>query len=307
MATLISIFIFLILGSVIILFGYRAYVLPARFFEQLTPVQDVRKRAAGPGGKRVAVRLIAQIGATVPVSREDSTMARRYLTAAGYRSEKAVTVYYGIKVAISVVAVVASLFLVPHATARPVLRIRLYVAACAGGFFCPNLILEHMVAARQRRLRISLPDALDLMVIAVEPGLGMDQAFVTITKELRNTHKDVTDEFALVSLEMRAGQRRIDALHNLAVRTGEAEVRKLVAVLAQTDRFGTSIADALRTHADYMRVTRRLKAEERAGKLGVKLVFPIFFLVMPSMALVVAGPGLLEAARLLLPALHNVK
>jgi tight adherence protein C len=129
----------------------------------------------------------------------------------------------------------------------------------------PNLILEHMVSARQRRLRIGLPDALDLMVIAVESGLGMDQAFVTVTRELRNTHTDVIDEFALASLEMRAGQRRIDALHNLAARTGEPEVRKLVAVLAPTDRFGTSIADALRTHADFMRVTRRLAAEERAG------------------------------------------
>jgi tight adherence protein C len=307
MAALISIFLFLILGSVIILYGYLAYVRPARFFEQLSPARDPGKRAAAPSGRRVAVRLIEQIGATVPVSKEDSTLAGRYLSAAGFRSDKAVPIYYGIKVAMCAVAVVAALFLVPHATARPVLRILLYIAAGAGGYFGPNLMLEHMVGARQRRLRIGLPDALDLMVIAVESGLGIDQAFVTVTRELRNTHKDVTDEFALASLEMRAGQRRIDALHNLAKRTGEPEVRKLVAVLAQTDRFGTSIADALRTHADFMRVTRRLAAEERAGKLGVKLVFPIFFFILPSMALVVAGPGLMQVARLLLPALNNVK
>ena len=156
-------------------------------------------------------------------------------------------------------------------------------------------------------MRVGLPDALDLMVIAVESGLGMDQAFASVTANLRNTHRDVTDEFSLVILEMRAGKRRIDALHNLASRTGEPEVRKLVAVLAQTDRFGTSIVDALRTHADFMRASRCLAAEEKAGKLGVKLVFPIFFLIMPSMVLVVAGPGLLQVVRLLLPALRDVR
>jgi tight adherence protein C len=154
---------------------------------------------------------------------------------------------------------------------------------------------------------MGLPDALDLMVIAVESGLGIDQAFVTVTRELRNTHHDVTEEFALATLEIRAGQRRIDALHHLAARTGEAEFRKLVAVLAQTDRFGTSVVEALRTHADFMRVSRRLAAEERAGTLGVKLVFPIFFFILPSMALVVAGPGLLQFMRMLFPALNNVR
>ena len=152
-----------------------------------------------------------------------------------------------------------------------------------------------------------MPDALDLLVIAVESGLGLDQALVSVTRELRTTHKDVTDEFSLVALEMRAGKRRIDALNNLSSRTGEPEVRKLVAVLVQTDRFGTSISDALRTHADFMRVSRRLAAEERAGKLGVKLTFPIFFFILPSLALVVAGPGLLQVARVLLPTLNNVK
>jgi tight adherence protein C len=203
--------------------------------------------------------------------------------------------------------VAVALFLVPHATARNLIRLVLYAAAGGLGFAIPGLILDHMVSARQRRLRIGLPDALDLMVIAVESGLGMDQAFVSVTGNLRNTHKDVTDEFSLTILEMRAGKRRIDALHNLASRTGEPEVRKLVAVLAQTDRFGTSIADALRTHADFMRSSRCLAAEEKAGKLGVKLVFPIFFLIMPSMVLVVAGPGLLQVVRLLLPALSGVR
>ncbi len=307
MAVLISATLFVILCSAIVLYGYLAYVRPARFFEQLSPERESRDHGPDRDRKRVAVRLIEQIGATVPVSKVESTAARRYLTAAGFRSDEALTVYYGIKVTMCVVALVAALFLVPHVTVRNSVRIFLYLAAGAGGYFAPNLILERMVSKRQRRLRIGLPDVLDLMVIAVESGLGMDQAFASVTRELRNTHKEVTDEFSLVSLEIRAGKRRIDALHNLAARTGEPEIRKLVAVLAQTDRFGTSIADALRTHADFMRVTRRLAAEERAGKLGVKLVFPIFFFILPSMALVVAGPGLLQLLRVLLPTLRNIK
>lgn len=307
MAALLSIVLFFILGAVIVLYGYRAYVRPARFFEQLSEEGSSRQPDAASGGTRIAARVIERIGGTVPVSKEASTLARRYLTTVGFRSERAVTFYYGIKVMVCVVALVAGFFLVPSIGGRILITIVLCVAAGAAGYAGPNLILEHMVSTRRRRLRIGLPDALDLMVIAVESGVGLDQAFVSVTRELRNAHKDVTDEFSLVSLEMRAGKPRIEALHHLAERTGEPEVRKLVAVLAQTDRFGTSIGDALRTHADFMRVTRRLAAEERAGKLGVKLVFPICFLILPSMALVVAGPGLIQVVRVLLPTLQNVK
>ena len=306
MAILLSAVLFLILTSVIALYGYRAYVRPARFFEQLS--SDSGKEGAKPAATRTsAVRVMGNIGATVPVSTQDATVARRYLTAAGFRSERALGVYYGIKVTSCAVTLTAALFLISHMNSRVFVKIVLAAVAASVGYFGPNLILERKVLARQRRLRIGLPDALDLLVIAVESGLGLDQALVSVTRELRTTHKDVTDEFSLVALEMRAGKRRIDALNNLSSRTGEPEVRKLVAVLVQTDRFGTSISDALRTHADFMRVSRRLAAEERAGKLGVKLTFPIFFFILPSLALVVAGPGLLQVARVLLPTLNNVK
>jgi tight adherence protein C len=161
------------------------------------------------------------------------------------------------------------------------------------------------VTARHERLRFGLPDALDLMVISVEAGLGLDQAIQYVGKELAITHKDISEELALVNLEMRAGKRRPDALHNLADRTGEPELRKLVAILVQTDKFGTSIADSLRTHSDFMRVRRRQEAEERAGKVGVKLVFPIFFLILPAMLIVAAGPGLLQIFKYLFPMMKN--
>jgi tight adherence protein C len=307
MAILLSAALFLILSSVIALYGYRAYVRPARFFEQLSAPGSLKQAAKPMATRTSAARVMGNIGATVPVSKEDATVARRYLTAAGFRSERALSVYYGMKVTMCAMALTGALFLVPHIGSRIIVKIFLCAVSTSVGYYSPNLFLERMVMRRQRRLRIGLPDALDLLVIAVESGLGLDQALVSVTRELRHAHKDVTDEFMLVSLEMRAGKRRIDALNNLSLRTGEPEVKKLVAVLAQTDRFGTSVSDALRTHADFMRVTRRLSAEERAGKLGVKLTFPIFFFILPSLALVVAGPGLLQVARVLLPTLRNVK
>jgi tight adherence protein C len=152
---------------------------------------------------------------------------------------------------------------------------------------------------------MSLPDALDLMVVSVEAGLGLDQAIQYVAKELITTHPDVAQEFQLVNLEIRAGKRRVEALRNLAERTGESELRKLVAILIQTERFGTSIADSLRTHSDFMRVRRRQEAEERANKVGVKLVFPIFFFILPSMLVVSAGPGLLQVFKYLFPLMRG--
>jgi len=138
-----------------------------------------------------------------------------------------------------------------------------------------------------------LPDALDLLVVCVEAGQGIDQAIRVVSRELQQTHRDLSEELALASLEMRAGTTRAEALTHMAERTGESEMTKLVSVLVQTDRFGTSVGEALRTHADYLRVRRQQDAEERAGKVGVKLIFPIFFGIMPSIMIVSAGPGML--------------
>src|SRR6185312_1990880 len=136
-------------------------------------------------------------------------------------------------------------------------------------------------------------------------GLGLDQAIQYVAKELTITHPEVAEEFQLVNLEIRAGKRRVEALRNLAERTGETELRKLVAILIQTDRFGTSIADSLRTHSDFMRTRRRQEAEERANNVGVKLVFPIFFLILPSMLVVAAGPGILQIFKQLIPMMNS--
>ena len=145
-----------------------------------------------------------------------------------------------------------------------------------------------VASRRQKQIRRGLPNALDLMVVSVESGLGLDQAIVQVAKELENAHPEISEEFSLMNLELKAGKRRIEALRNLAERTNVDDLKKLVAVLIQADRFGTSVAATLRNHAEFMRVQARQVAEEKAAKLGVKLVFPIFFCIL---AVVVRGHG----------------
>jgi tight adherence protein C len=159
---------------------------------------------------------------------------------------------------------------------------------------------------RKKKLRRALPNALDLLVVCVESGLGLDQAIMQCAKELEHAHPEICQEFTLVNLELKAGKRRADALRNLADRTGVDELKKLVAVLIQADRFGTGVAQSLRAHADYMRVQARQVAEEKAAKLGVKLVFPIFFCILPSLFVVTVGPIVVRIMRELLPMMNSI-
>jgi tight adherence protein C len=140
----------------------------------------------------------------------------------------------------------------------------------------------------------------------VESGLGIDQTTIQVAKELQSAHPEICSEFTVMNLELRAGKRRAEALHNLADRTGVEDLKKLVAVLVQTDRFGTSIAQSLRGHAEYLRTMARQRAEERASKLAVKLVFPIFFCVLPSLFVVTIGPVMTRLVRDLMPMIENM-
>jgi len=304
MALIISILLFVFLTGAITLYGYRRYAKPGRVYDQLSATAAAPEAAlleGRPEKPGFFVKLAEQVGEKLPISPQDVSYTRRLLVAAGYRSEAAVRVYYGLKVLLAIVLLATAFFVRDALTANPVLRIVVIIGGGLAGYFLPSLFLDRMVQARQERLRLSLPDALDLMVVCVEAGLGLDQAIRSVSEELKNAHPDLCEELSLVNLEMRAGKRRADALRNLADRTGEPELRKLVAILIQADRFGTSIAESLRTHSDFMRVRRRQEAEERAGKVGVKLVFPIFFFILPSMLVVAAGPGILQLAKNLIP------
>jgi|SRR5579862_1689500 len=308
MAIWLPLILFLALMSAISYYGYRRYARPARVYEQLGgqanfAMPSIDKRQEEDPG--LAVRIVEQIGEQVPIDPMDASVVRRDLMAAGYRSEQALSIYLASRIIACVGLVLLALFVRSYITTNPVLSIVIPVAAGFLGYFGPSIFLDHLVSSRNERLRLSLPDGLDLMVVSVEAGLGLDQAIQYVAKELADTHLDLSEEMQLVNLEIRAGKRRVEALRNLAERTGEPELRKLVAILVQTDRFGTSIAESLRTHSDFMRVRRRQEAEERAGKVGVKLVFPIFFLMLPAMLVVAAGPGLLQVFKYLFPLMKN--
>jgi len=301
---------FLAVATSVALVGYRTYVRPVRFHERLgaavMPAQVGQPGGSEVGGRKWVVRVVQQIGEKVPVSPQDVTIARRYLIAAGYRSDTALHVYYGAKIVMAVCFFLASLVLRNY-IANPVGSIVIVGAVTALGYFGPNLVLEKIMGRRMESLRFALPDALDLLVVCMEAGLGLDQAIANVSRELKLTHPAVSEELGLVNLEMRAGKSRTEALKNLADRNPEPELRKLVATMIQADRFGTGIAEALRTHSDFLRVRRRQEAEERAAKVGVKLVFPIFFFILPAMLVVAAGPGILQMIQIMIPLMGTVK
>jgi len=310
MAALISFALFAILMAAISFYGYRRYAKPGRVYEQLGGrgiISNPLVETISPGQPGLTINVIEQIGRNVPVSPQDAALTRRELISAGYRNDSAVPIFYGLKIVICATLVILAFIFRHDVTSNPVLSMVLVVAAGFLGYFGPNFYLDHLIDKRCEELRLSLPDALDLMVISVESGLGLDQAIQYVARELRTTHKILAEELGLLNLEIRAGKRRAEALRNLADRSGERELRKLVAILIQTDKFGTSMADSLRTHSDFIRVRRRQEAEERAGKVGVKLVFPIFFFILPSMLLVAAGPGLLQVFKHLFPIMRQFK
>lgn len=311
MAAVIAFSLFAFLVSAISYYGYRWYVRPSRVYQQVggaatVSMPSVHKLsdAEEPG---LTVRILEVIGEQVPVSPDDTNAVRRDLIAAGFRSLRAAAVFYGIRIVFFLVVILLSFALKDYVTQNSILKVVVVFVGGFVGFFLPQFVLEKMIDSRQEALKLSLPDALDLLVVSVEAGLALDQAIQYVARELLLTHKELSEELALVNLEMRAGKRRADALRNLASRTGEPEIRKLVAILIQTDRFGTNIADSLRTHSDFMRVRRRQEAEERAGKVGVKLVFPIFFLILPAMMVVSAGPGLLQVFKYLFPMMKQYR
>jgi len=291
--------------------GYRFIFKPGRMLKQLgTPVITEQQSQfvandAEPQASTI-VTVLHQIGSKVPSSEADVASLRATLIRAGFRSENAVHVFFGLRIVGVLVMLFVCVMMEPRLPPNPMMKMMLMISGSCAGWVLPRFFLEKKVAKRQEILRLSLPDALDLLVVSVEAGLGLDQAIQHVSKELQVSHPQLSEEMALVTLEMRAGKRRADAMRNFAERTGEPEIRKLVAILIQNDRFGTSMGESLRTHSDFLRIARRQEAEERAGKVGVKLVFPIFFFILPSMLIVAAGPGILQIFKYLFPLMKHV-
>jgi tight adherence protein C len=223
----------------------------------------------------------------LPRSKEETTATQHRLIQAGYRKESAAKMYYGAKVALPL-CLCALLLITGIGKHNPFF---LFVLAIAIGYLVPDFWLGRRIAKRQAEISRGLPDALDLLVICIEAGLGLDQATARTSEELGMAHPALGDELGVVVLEQRAGRPRADAWKNLGDRTGVDSVRNLVSVLVQSEKFGTSIGKTLRVHSDTLRSQRRQKVEEMAAKTTVKLVFPLVFFIFPSLFVVTIGPA----------------
>ncbi|MCE2831111.1 MAG: type II secretion system F family protein [Oxalobacteraceae bacterium] len=226
---------------------------------------------------------------------------------AGWRQPSAPTIFFGIKTLLALSFPLIALTLSGEGLlASGVSRILfVLISASAVGYYLPNLFLRYKIAHRQRDLFESFPDALDLLIICVESGLGLDQAIAKVATEIEIKSKVLAQELQLVLMELRSGFSRETALRHLALRTGLEEIDLLVAMMVQADRFGTSMGDSLRVHADNLRTKRRQRAEEAAAKIAVKLLMPLIFMIFPTLMLVLVGPAMIQIYRVLLPSLGS--
>jgi tight adherence protein C len=306
MSVFFTLLIFLALTGVFALLGLNVWVWPKAAIDRVTAsAADVQ--VAPVAHPSLAFHdLLKKLGNFVPTSPKDTTVMQRRLIKAGYRNQNALKLLYGAKFCMAVVVPLLAFGFIAAASWESSTKIMATIASVAIGFFAPNEYVRSVASRRQKQIRRGLPNALDLMVVSVESGLGLDQAIVQVAKELENAHPEISQEFVLMNLELKAGKRRIEALRNLAERTAVEDLKKLVAVLIQADRFGTSVSATLRNHAEFMRVQARQVAEEKAAKLGVKLVFPIFFCILPSLFVVTVGPMAFKVVRELIPMINGI-
>jgi tight adherence protein C len=235
----------------------------------------------------------------IPRSPEELSRQERRLVQAGIRRRDAGMIFNGVKLVLAIALWVAFAVTGYFAT-NPILFVLIAVLL---GALLPDLWLSRAIRNRKDRIELSLPDCMDLSVVCVEAGLGLDQALMRIGQEFRISHPDLSEELKLYGLEVGAGKKRADSLRNLANRTDVDDLRSLAAVLIQTDRFGTSVAQSLRVYAESMRVKRRQRAEERAAKMAIKMIPPLVFFIFPAMFIVILGPGIISIGKHLIPTL----
>jgi tight adherence protein C len=254
------------------------------------------RRESGGGYDKVFVDTFKRLGDMAPKSSSEMGKLKQRLVSAGYRAPEAVVIFFGVRVGAALLAffvVATPVFMTPN--------LAMALGACLVTYVAAGMVLARMAKRRQHKIRLGLPDALDLLVVSVEAGLGLDQAIQRVGQELAFAHPDLCDELRLVNLELRAGKGRAEALHNLAERTGVDDLTSLVAMLVQTDKFGTSVAQSLRVHSETVRTKRRQRAEEAAAKTGVKMVFPLVFCIFPAIWVVTIGPAAIKFIEIIVP------
>jgi tight adherence protein C len=248
------------------------------------------------------VGALRRLGEKAPRSMKEMGSLRLRLVQSGYRGEDALTIFFGIRVAFALL--LFSLF-ATSVIRRP--NIGIALGAFGLGYILPGMVLARMAKRRAHRIRLSLADALDLLVVSVEAGLGLDQAMTRVGTELAFAYPELSDELRMINLELRAGKPRAEALRNLADRTGVDDLSSLVTMLIQTDKFGTSVAQSLRVYSETLRTKRRQRAEEAAAKTGVKMVFPLVLCVFPAIWVVTIGPAAIKFVTVLFPMIEKSK
>ena len=221
---------------------------------------------------------------------------KKTLVQAGFVSDRAPSIFMGLKVGLAVALPMLALPLLLRPQMGKVLSLAAFYLLVMLGYFLPNLVLGHLVETRKKKIKESLPDALDLLVVCVEAGQGLNAALKRVADEVRLSCPTLSQELLMVNLEINAGQERDQALRNLAERTGVEEVASLCNILIQSDRFGTSVAQALKVQSETLRTTRRQKLEELVAKTTVKLVFPLILLIFPAILVVILGPAAIRIA-----------
>ena len=282
----------IVAAAALLLMPSKAVAIDRRLEELMPGRENVEERKMS----EPLVKLFKRIGEKAPRSPKEMGTLRLRLVQAGYRRDEAMTIFFGIRIffALSLFALFATSIVV-----RP--NITLALAGVGFGYIFPGMVLARLAKRRAHKIRLSLADALDLLVVSVEAGLGLDQALTRVGQELAFAYPDLSDELRLVNLELRAGKARSDALRNLADRTGVDDLSSLVTMLIQTDKFGTSVAQSLRVYSETLRTKRRQRAEEAAAKTGVKMVFPLVFCIFPAIWVVTIGPAAIKFITVLGP------
>jgi tight adherence protein C len=294
MAGILAVLIFVAVALAIFAFGAALYAPSSIIGSRLRALGWQRSQAPEKSAiKDRFEQALDPLSKALPLSPTDTDRTRGWLIQAGYRESRHMTIYQGVRVLGAVIGLV-SVLLISGLKSPPLL-----VGMTGLGFFIPRFFLKRMINERQSRIRLGMPDALDLTVICVEAGLALDQAMMRVGEDLRHAHPDLSDEFYLMNLELRAGKPRAEALRNLYNRTGVDDIKSLVTTLVQTDRFGTSVAQALRVHSDSLRTERRQRAEEQAAKTTIKMVPPLVVFVLPSIIIVTLGPAIIQLYRTL--------
>jgi tight adherence protein C len=282
-----------------VLLPNRAAVIDRRL-EELTTARG--------GGEEVKPRfqkligIAKRVGEKVPRSPKEMGSLRLRLVQAGYRREEAITIFFGLRV---MFALVLFALFSTSIVARP--NLTLALGGLGVGYVLPGMVLARLAKRRAHRIRLSLADMLDMLVVSVEAGLGLDAALSRVGAELAFAYPELADELKLINLELRAGKPRSEALRNLADRTGVDDLSSLVTMLIQTDKFGTSVAQSLRVYSETLRTKRRQRAEEAAAKTGVKMVFPLVFCIFPAIWVVTIGPAAIKFVTVLFPLMENTK